>query len=44
MVLVLNKGATKKQIDLLNKKISHIPSAKKLETKYKKPRQMETCL
>jgi hypothetical protein len=33
MVLVLNKGATKKQMELLNKKISRIPSAKKLDAK-----------
>ncbi len=33
MVLVLNKGATKKEMELLDKKLSHVPSRKKLDAK-----------
>ncbi len=33
MVLVLNKGASKKDIDLINKKLNQIPSRKKLDAK-----------
>ncbi len=33
MVLVLNKGATKKEMEQINKKIRLIPSGKKLDTK-----------
>lgn len=33
MVLVLEKGATKKQMEQLNKKLSHLPARKKLDAK-----------
>ena len=33
MVLVLNKGASKKEIDRINKKLSAIESGKKLDVK-----------
>ena len=33
MVLVLEKGATKKQMEQLNKKLSHLPVRKKLDAK-----------
>ncbi len=33
MVLVLNKGASKKEIELINKKLSKLPSGKKLDAK-----------
>jgi hypothetical protein len=31
MVLVLNRGASKKDIELINKKLSKLPSRKKLD-------------
>ncbi len=31
MVLVLEKGGIKKQMELLNKKLSHLPARKKLD-------------
>jgi hypothetical protein len=33
MVLVLKKGATKKQMEQLNKKLQSLPALKKLQTK-----------
>ncbi|MCF8449717.1 MAG: hypothetical protein K9G49_07575 [Taibaiella sp.] len=33
MVLVLNKGASKKEIDQLNKELLQLPSRKKLDAK-----------
>ena len=33
MKLVLERGATKKQMELLNEKLSHLPVRKKLDSK-----------
>ncbi len=33
MVLVLNKGATKKEIDQINKKLGSLPPRKKMDAK-----------